>query len=140
MGEDGDAAATGGNHVAGAVAEDNGGTAAEPTLLAGESAGETALLSPETAETLKSMMRYNVLAAYGAANFPGLDLCAKSGTAETGDGTSHAWFTGFLDDAAHPYAFVVLIENGGSGAHAAGPVANTVLREAVSLSDGESAK
>ena len=115
----------------------NGGTAAEPTLLAGGTAQETPLLSPETAQQLKSMMNYNVAAAYGQANFPGLKLCAKSGTAETGGGTSHAWFTGFLDDAEHPYAFVVLIENGGSGARNAGPVANDVLQKAVSLSNGE---
>ena len=118
----------------------NGGAAAEPTLLLGETAGTTRLLSADTAEQLKVMMNYNVAAVYGEANFPGLKLCAKSGTAEVGDGTSHAWFTGFLDDAEHPYAFVVLIENGGGGARSAGPVANTVLQKAIELSDGEKRK
>jgi len=103
-----------------AAAIANNGTAAEPTLLSGERPSETALLAPKTAEQLKGMMNYNVAAAYGAGNFPGLKLCAKSGTAEVGDGTSHAWFTGFLDDAEHPYAFVVLIENGGGFARANG--------------------
>ncbi len=121
-----------------AIADD--GTAAEPTLLAGSDAVKTPLLAPETAKQLKSMMNFNVAAAYGAGNFPGLKLCAKSGTAETGDGTSHAWFTGFLDDPEHPYAFVVLIENGGSGARNAGPVANTVLQKAILLSSGEQTK
>ena len=120
-----------------AAAIANNGTAAEPTLLCGERTNDTALLAPETAAQLKSMMNYNVAAAYGAGNFPGLKLCAKSGTAEVGDGTSHAWFTGFLDDAEHPYAFVVLIENGGGGARNAGPAANTVLQKAIRLSDGE---
>ena len=115
----------------------NSGAAAEPTLLAGARAEKTPLLDAETAVELKSMMRFNVAAAYGEANFPGLKLCAKSGTAETGGGTSHAWFTGFLDDPAHPYAFVVLIENGGSGARNAGPAANAVLQKAIQLSDGE---
>ncbi len=115
----------------------NSGAAAEPTLLAGARAEKTLLLDAETADELKSMMRFNVAAAYGEANFPGLKLCAKSGTAETGGGTSHAWFTGFLDDPAHPYAFVVLIENGGSGARNAGPAANAVLQKAIQLSDGE---
>ena len=113
----------------------NGGTAAEPTLLHGEPAGVTRLLSSDTAEQLKGMMNYNVVFAYGEWNFPGLRLCAKSGTAEIGDGTSHAWFTGFLDDPDHPYAFVVLIENGGSGARNAGPVANAVLQKAIQLAD-----
>ena len=76
-------------------------------------------------------MSYNVQAHYGAWNFPGLNICAKTGTAEVGDGTSHAWFTGFLLDDAHPYAFVVLVENGGGGLGVAGPVANAVLQEAV---------
>ena len=106
-------------------------------MLNGSGAEKTPLLSPDTAEQLKSMMNYNVAAAYGEWNYPGLKLCAKSGTAEVGDGTSHAWFTGFLDDAAHPYAFVVLIEHGGGGARNAGPVANAVLQKAIQLADGE---
>ena len=109
----------------------NGGVSVRPTLLCGEKCRSEKLLSADTAAQLGSMMNYNVVYAYGAGNFPGLTLCAKSGTAEVGDGTSHAWFTGFLDDAAHPYAFVVLVENGGGGARVAGPIANTVLQAAV---------
>ena len=90
------------------------------------------LLSVKTADQLRQMMRNNVVSNYGAGNFPGLDLCAKSGTAEVGGGNQpHAWFTGFLQDEAHPYAFIVLVENGGSGASVAGRVANQVLQAAV---------
>jgi len=103
----------------------------EPTLLHRNHPEKAALLSPETAAQLKSLMNYAVVYSYGADNFPGLTLCAKSGTAEVGDGTSHAWFTGFLDDPAHPYAFVVLIEHAGGGARNAGPVANAVLQAAI---------
>ena len=110
----------------------NGGVLAEPSLFAGGSSRETSLLSPDTARALKSMMNYNVVYSYGTGSFPGLTLCAKSGTAEVGDGSSHAWFTGFLDDPDHPYAFVVVIENGGGGLRNAGPVANAVLQAAVS--------
>lgn len=61
------------------------------------------------------MMAYNVTAAYGTSRFPNMDLCAKSGTAEVGGGQApHAWFTGFLRDEDHPYAFLVLVENGGA--------------------------
>lgn len=110
----------------------NGGNLAEPTLLAGEKVKTQKLLSADTAKQLKAMMNYNVVYSYGTWNFPGLTkLCAKSGTAEVGDGTSHAWFTGFLDDPAHPYAFAVLVENAGGGARNAGPIANTVLQAAV---------
>ena len=78
------------------------------------------------------MMSYNVAAHYsGDSNFPVLNLCAKTGTAELGDGTSHAWFAGFLQDEEHPYAFVVMIEQGGGGLSAAGSLANTLLQAAV---------
>ena len=56
---------------------------------------------------------------------------AKTGTAEVGDGTSHAWMTGFLNDPEHPYAFVVILEHAGGGLANAGPVANAVLQAAV---------
>ena len=109
----------------------NGGVAKGPVLLAGARAPSARLLDSDTADTLKAMMSYNVAWGYGTWNFPGLNLCAKTGTAEVGDGTSHAWFAGFLDDPDHPYAFVVVIENGGGGLRNAAPVANTVLQDAI---------
>ena len=56
---------------------------------------------------------------------------AKTGTAELGDGDSHAWFAGFITNADAPLAFVVMVERGGSGFSAARPIANTVLQKAV---------
>ena len=110
----------------------NGGSVVEPSLLLDTPSGSsTTLLSATTANKLRDMMNYNVSAHYGTNRFPGLNLCAKTGTAEVGDGTSHAWFTGFLLDDAHPYAFVVLVENAGGGLTNAGAVANTVLQAAV---------
>ena len=44
-----------------------------------------------------------------------------------GDADANAWFTGFLQDEEYPYAFVVLVENGGGGASVAGTVASKVL-------------
>ena len=73
-------------------------------------------------------MANNVQQTYGAHRFPNMDVCAKSGTAEVGGGSApHAWFAGFLRDEDTPYAFVVLVENGGSGSRAAGGVAAAVL-------------
>ena len=111
----------------------SGGTAVGPVLRRGEHGAEERLLPEETAQRLREMLRYNVTRAYGAGSFPGLPLGAKTGTAEVGDGTSHAWFTGFLDDPAHPYAFVVVVEHGGGGLRVAGPIANAVLQKAVSM-------
>ena len=111
----------------------NGGKLTEPHLIAGRSGPVTRLVDEDTAEVLGAMMNYNVVSHYdGVNNFPGLNLCAKTGTAELGDGSSHAWFVGYLLDEQHPYAFVVLVENGGGGLYAAGPVANAVLQKAVS--------
>lgn len=109
----------------------NGGVAVEGSIILGDTGKTSTLLSPDTAQTLKEMMNYNVQYSYGTWNFPGLNICAKSGTAEVGDGSSHAWFTGFLDDAEHPYAFTVFIEGGGGGLRNAGTVANTVLQAIV---------
>ena len=123
----------------GAVA--NGGKAANPKLIRSIefSNGMPAslpfktqtepLISEDTAKKLKSMMRNNVISEYGEYNFPNLNICAKSGTAQPDKtSTPHAWFTGFLDDEEHPYAFIVLVENGGYGTSVAGSVANTVLQ------------
>lgn len=110
----------------------NNGVLCEPKLIMdGKDAVKSRLIETDTAQKLQEMMSYNVVASYGNDRFPGLNLCAKSGTAELGDGTSHAWFTGFLQDEAHPYAFVVIIERGGGGLTNAGAVANTLLQAAV---------
>lgn len=109
----------------------NGGVLCEPTLLLGKTSVRSRFMNAQTAETLAGMMNYNVVAHYGEENFPGLRLCAKTGTAERGDGTSNAWFAGFLDDEAHPYAFVVMIEQAGFGIVEAAPVANAMLQAAV---------
>ncbi|HBR08698.1 MAG TPA: penicillin-binding protein [Clostridiales bacterium] len=115
----------------------NGGLLMEPTLIGrGPLSGTTRLMAAETAGKVADMMDYNVEYAYGTWNFPGLSICAKTGTAEVGDGTSHSWFTGFLADEAHPYAFVVMIEHGGAGLANAGSVANTVLQAAVAENNG----
>ncbi len=102
------------------------GTASEPSIVMGESAGTTDLIRPETAARLRELMRNNVITNYGDDNYPGLEMGAKSGTAETGDGNDpNAWFCGY---SGH-YAFVVMVEHGGSGADVAGPIANTVLQK-----------
>ena len=90
------------------------------------------MLSADTAAKLTEMMHYDVVHIYGEGNYPGLDLCAKSGTAEVGAGlTPNAWFSGFIRNEEHPLAFIVLVENGGSGSSVAGSVANKVLQAAI---------
>lgn len=122
----------------GAIA--NGGRAAEPYLIEKTvsplglpslphiTRRTDKLISAETAAVITDMMANNVAQTYGADRFPNMELCAKSGTAEVGGGQSpHAWFTGFLQNEDAPYAFVVLVENGGGGSAVAGTVAGKVL-------------
>ena len=122
----------------GAIA--NGGTAAMPRLvLKTENAlglpslpalprHTKKLVEGDTAAALAELMAHNVTAQYGASRFPNMDVCAKSGTAEVGGGKApHAWFAGFLRGEETPYAFVVLVENGGGGSSVAGGVAAKVL-------------
>ena len=86
------------------------------------------LIASDTAATMADMMAENVQKTYGASRFPNMDISAKAGTAEVGEGkTPHAWFTGFLRGEDTPYAFIVLVENGGGGSAVAGTVASRVL-------------
>lgn len=115
-----------------------GGTAATPRLLCDE--GGLFVPKPEsssigwqasTCARLKELMRNNVVNHYGQGQFGELPVCAKSGTAEVGgENAPHAWFTGFIDSDEYPYAFVVVIENGGWGSKQAGSVAAQVLEAA----------
>ena len=90
------------------------------------------LVKESTAEKIADMMHNNVIETYGQERFPDMDICAKSGTAEVGpDKTPNAWFTGFLRNRKTPYAFIVLVENGGGGSTVAGTVASKVLQAAV---------
>jgi len=122
----------------GAIA--NGGKAAEPYLIRKtvSSLGIPSLphitqhtgqlIDSKTAATVANFMANNVTETYGTKRFPNMELCAKSGTAEVGTGqTPHAWFAGFLRNEDAPYAFVVLVENGGGGNAVAGTVAGKVL-------------
>ena len=111
----------------------NGGTLIEPHMIRTNAEPErTLLLQPYTAEKLISMMNYNAVSHYNAEEmFPGLKVCAKTGTAEIGNDLSHSWFVGFLDDEEHPYAFVTLVERGGFGLTKAGAATSEVLKWAV---------
>lgn len=122
----------------GAIA--NGGKAAQPYLI-GKSVNGLGIpslprnsgktkerISADTAERISELMAENVEKTYGTKRFPNMELCAKSGTAEVGEGQEpHAWFAGFLKNEETPYAFVVLVENGGGGNSVAGTVAGRVL-------------
>ena len=117
----------------------NGGTAAEPYLVQSVTSGNSETYSAQTtmssrvmrtavAAELKEMLHYCVVNAYGESSFPDLYVCGKSGTAQVGAGLEpHATFAGFCVDDDYPLAFVVIIENGGSGSRQCVPILSEVL-------------
>ena len=116
-----------------------GGTGAEPYLMAKITRGEktayeaktetsSRALKAETAAKLTEYLRNNVATMYGDGQFSGLNVCAKSGTAEHEGETADAMFAGFCVDENCPLAFVVFVENGGSGSAVAAPIAAKVLQ------------
>ena len=85
-------------------------------------------MSASTASVSKNLMRTTVTDYYGEGYFPDMEMCAKTGTAEVGEEKRpHAWMIGFSQREDFPYAFAVVVENGGSGYGAAGKVASRVL-------------
>ena len=125
----------------------NGGRAAVPHLMEKVDGGLLTTYEAETemmetgldvnaAHALSEMMHEAVLNNYGAWHFPDLYVCAKSGTAELGAGTTpHATFSGFIKDEDYPLAFIVIIEHGGSGSAACAPIAGEVLKACVAAMD-----
>lgn len=86
------------------------------------------LMSENVATQLDELMRNNVTSYYGDDLFPTLSVCAKTGTAEVGEGKEpHAWMVGYSQDDDAPLAFAVILENAGYGYSQAGPVAVTAM-------------
>lgn len=91
-------------------------------------------ISEDLAAALDEMMRYNVTTYYGDSMFSGLTVCAKTGTAEVGQGKEpHAWMVGYSQDEDAPLAFAVVIENSGYGYSTAGPIAVTAMQECANV-------
>lgn len=126
----------------------NGGKGVEPFLVSSVARGEEMvyeakanatdrIVSQTTAEKLQSYLRNNVQIIYGDGHFPGLTVCAKSGTSQLGGGQkSNAMFSGFLLDEKYPLAFIVVVENGGYGSATCVPVLAPVLQECRAVLDG----
>ncbi len=92
------------------------------TKVAG-SPKEPMAMRPEVAAALRGMMA--AVVTDGTAKSSGLPpgVAGKTGTAEVPNGRTHAWFIGFRGDLA----FCVFVQNGGTGAGAAAPIAARFL-------------
>ena len=123
----------------------NGGVSVDPYVVQditvgrnktyeAEPALERRLMSAKTAETVAQFMGNNVQNKYGADNFPGLAVCAKTGTAEVGiNKRPNAMFAGFVSNSELPLAFIACIEDGGYGAQICIPVMSRVLAACAQL-------
>ncbi|MFP4233664.1 MAG: penicillin-binding transpeptidase domain-containing protein [Nitriliruptoraceae bacterium] len=117
--------------VAAAVLE---GVWHQPYVLATDGPGDSEALATGAAERLRTAMRRVVTDGTGTpAAVDGVELLGKTGTAQAGDGVTHAWFVGAVDGLG----FAVFVEDGGSGGEVAGPLAARFVSELERLRDGE---
>lgn len=89
-------------------------------------------LSPESIATIREGLFSAVQdpggTGYTTVRLSDMPIAGKSGTAETGNKKGdHAWFAGYVPANRPQYAFAVVLQHGGSGGQAAGPVARKVV-------------
>lgn len=89
-------------------------------------------VDPDDLAMIKKALRYPVALSSGTAHdleIPGLDICAKTGTAQVTGKPSHAWAAGFFPADDPKYSFCVFLEHGETS-HEACKVARAVFEEA----------
>ena len=129
----------------GAIA--NGGKAPIPYLVSkvkngtstrylAETQWSESMITTSAAAVLRDMMANNVVSKYKDLRIPGVEICAKSGTAETNGKASTATFAGFVNDSRFPLAFIVIVEEGGAGSKTCAPIAKTVLEACINAMGG----
>lgn len=91
------------------------------------------VISANTANELKEMMKLSATYSFGENLVEKYSLRCKTGTAEVEKGAPHSWLTGFLDNKKTPYAFAIIIENGGGAATATRYILNTLLKSLTEL-------
>lgn len=89
----------------------------------------TVYLAPETWDAIRRGLESVVTRGTAATVFQGFGQTAsgKTGSAETGRGTTHSWFACYAPAADPEIVVAALIEDGGDGSVAAGPVVRKVL-------------
>ena len=80
-------------------------------------------------EGLRAVVQESYGSGYKTVRLDAVEIAGKIGTAETNPGKpDHAWFSGYFPASEPQYAFTVVLEHGGSGSRAAGPVARELIR------------
>ncbi|MDI9441764.1 MAG: hypothetical protein GX101_00660 [Firmicutes bacterium] len=93
------------------------------------------VFKPETVAQINAMLRDVVEEGTGTeAKGTGLEIYAKTGTAQTALGTDHAWFAGHVQvPAGRKLAFALLVEEGGIGGQTAAPLMREYLLRLLEL-------
>lgn len=119
-------------HLASVAAAARSGTWRPPYLMAADGPGDARQLSGGTLEDLRRLLRAVVTDGNGgAANVSDAisTMEGKTGSAQGSGGVTHAWFAGSWGE----YGLAVLVEDGGSGAEVAAPLAARVVDELAAL-------
>lgn len=123
----------------------NEGRLMRPYLVAEARAGERVIyraqpetlrqvVSPETSRRMLDIMRTSVEIGYAQPiALPGINIGAKTGTAETPRGVPHSWIVAVAPVEQPRYAIAVIVEYGGEGSRSALPVAREVLAAALEV-------
>lgn len=89
-------------------------------------------ISAQTASEVEAMMVGAVNnGSVGRAQINGYTVGGKTGTAETGDGSAHSWFIGFIGDEEPRYAVAVVLEGGSGGLTSAVTIGREILYGAI---------
>lgn len=107
----------------------NGGTCENLHVSSKDSGtGKVKFTSEEEADEIGNILRDTVQYYYGDYLFDGMNVAAKTGTAEVGgEKKPNAWMIGYSQNESTPYAFVVVLEDSDSGIGNAGYVASVIM-------------
>lgn len=121
--------------VAATVAND--GKRMEPRIVKSDPVSGRRVLSAKKAKVLTGLMERVVEGGTGVgARIPGVRVAGKTGTAEVdvaGERMNHAWFVCFAPAGDADVAVAVVAELGGIGGRVAAPLAGSILRRVLPL-------
>ncbi|MCX5782067.1 MAG: penicillin-binding transpeptidase domain-containing protein, partial [Elusimicrobia bacterium] len=95
-------------------------------------------LSENTWKLLKNALETAVSNGTGrGCSFSNIKVAGKTGTSQNPQGEDHAWFASYAPADNPEIAVTVLVEHGGTGGHAAVPVARAIYEQYFGLSKGK---
>ena len=114
------------------VVSENIGSASSTDLLAAPRAMPIPEISPLVLQQVRQGLEQVVSNSHGTGyktvRMKEVAIAGKSGTAEANGGPNHAWFAGYFPADRPRYSFVVVLERGGAGGKAAGPLAKQLVQ------------